>query len=128
MVWTSADLFFAGPCRPFFQQTSSCESLYDKTFKQTSFKKRTSWETMTILDKIKSLFHVSNRSKNAESRKLADKRNPGDTSDRDDDDWDPYNALSEVAAPEPVQRRTPEELARRPSLEQGLLHTSHSSS
>ena len=83
---------------------------------------------MTILDKIKSLFHVSKRSKNAESRKLADKRKPGEISDRDDDDWDPYNALSEVAAPEPVQRRTPEELARRPSLEQGLLHTSHSSS
>lgn len=39
---------------------------------------------MTILDKIKSLFHVSNHSKNAESRKLADKRNPRDTSDRDD--------------------------------------------
>jgi hypothetical protein len=81
---------------------------------------------MTIVDKIKSLFHVSSRSKNAESRKPADKGSPGDRSDRDGEDWDPYNALSEVAAPEPVQRRTPAELARRPSLEQGLSHTSHS--
>lgn len=80
---------------------------------------------MTFLDKIKSLFRVCNRSKNAESPRVeTDKGNRGDKSDRDSQDGDPYNALSEVAAPEPVERPTPEELARRPSLEKQLSNTS----
>lgn len=37
-----------------------------------------------------------------------------------DSDADPYGALSEIAAPEPVERRLENELARLPSLEEGL--------
>jgi hypothetical protein len=45
----------------------------------------------------------------------------------DDSGGDPYAALSELAAPEPVERLSEGELARRPSLEQRLSHTAHSS-
>lgn len=39
--------------------------------------------------------------------------------EQDDSDDDPYAALSEIAAPEPVERLSEAELARHPSLEQG---------
>ena len=45
----------------------------------------------------------------------------------DDSDGDPYAALSEVAAPEPVKPQSEGELAHHPSLEQHLSHTAHSS-
>ncbi|KAL4916469.1 hypothetical protein BDW62DRAFT_202625 [Aspergillus aurantiobrunneus] len=65
---------------------------------------------MTFWDTVKSLFGVSERQRNH--------RNP---SNRDgDEDNDPCGSLSEVAAPEPVQRRSPEEQVRRPSLEKRL--------
>ncbi|KAJ5798952.1 uncharacterized protein N7503_006457 [Penicillium pulvis] len=41
---------------------------------------------------------------------------------QEDSDVDPYAALSEIAAPEPVERLTAAELARRPSLEQGYAN------
>lgn len=44
-----------------------------------------------------------------------------------DSDGDPYAALSEVAAPEPVEPQSEEELAHKPSLEQRLSHTADSS-
>lgn len=41
----------------------------------------------------------------------------------EDSDSDPYAALSEVAAPEPVERLSEMELARHPSLEQGYANS-----
>lgn len=74
----------------------------------------------TFLDRIKSLFRVSDRRKNAGSQRFESRP------DRDNDEDDPCDALSEVAAPEPVRRLTPEELSRHPSLEQQLSKISHS--
>ncbi|KAJ6003209.1 hypothetical protein N7451_005756 [Penicillium sp. IBT 35674x] len=45
----------------------------------------------------------------------------------DDPDGGSYAASSEIAAPEPVDRRSEEELAHRPSLEKRLSQTAHSS-
>ncbi|KAL4781668.1 hypothetical protein BJX76DRAFT_334865 [Aspergillus varians] len=86
---------------------------------------------MTAWAKIKSLFRVSDRPKHAESPRLGIKRtaqnkNHGNTPGQDSDEEDPCGALSEVAAPEPVQRLTPEDLARHPSLEQRLSDISRS--
>lgn len=41
----------------------------------------------------------------------------------DDSDDDPYAALSEVAAPEPVKWLSEAELIRHPSLEQGIVNS-----
>lgn len=42
--------------------------------------------------------------------------------EQEDSDDDPYAALSEIAAPEPVERLSEAQLARRPSLEQGYAN------
>jgi hypothetical protein len=43
--------------------------------------------------------------------------------EHEDPDDDPYAALSEIAAPEPVERFSEAELARHPSLEQGYANS-----
>jgi hypothetical protein len=79
---------------------------------------------MKIWDKVKSIFSVSIRPKDAspsfETQRSDDRENCGDKSGRESNEEDPYRTLSEVAAPEPVRRCSPEELARRPSLERRL--------
>lgn len=78
---------------------------------------------MKIWDKVKSIFSVSIRPENAPpsfETQRSDRENYGDKSGRESNEEDPYRTLSEVAAPEPVQRCSPEELARRPSLERRL--------
>lgn len=82
---------------------------------------------MALWDKVKSLLRgPSNRSqKNSSSGRepqhQTDKENHTSHQPRNhdsDDGEDAYRNLSEVAAPEPVQRLSPQEQARRPSLEQ----------
>lgn len=46
-------------------------------------------------------------------------REPFEPQGHEDSDSDPYGALSEIAAPEPIERLSEAELARHPSLEQG---------
>lgn len=87
---------------------------------------------MAFWDKVKSMFGASDRRpKNSLStfqpQRRPPKRNHGNPSTCDsDDDKDLCGALSEVAAPEPVQRLSPEEQTRRPSLEQRLSDMSNS--
>jgi hypothetical protein len=48
------------------------------------------------------------------------KKQPNLQQEQEDSDSDPYDALSEVAAPEPIERLSERELGRHPSLEQTL--------
>lgn len=90
-------------------------------------------ETKTKWDKIKSHLSSSDRrqksesdSPRLESQQPAHIGNNENEPDRDNDDNFSSGALSEVAAPEPVQRFSPEEYARRPSLEKRLSDRSKS--
>lgn len=93
---------------------------------------------MTCFEKLRSLF--TNRKRLAKraalSRPNAAPRHttPNDGScvvhhpspeSSGDSEADPYGALSEIACPEPVERLPEEELARHPSLEQGLSSKGH---
>ncbi|KAL3459036.1 hypothetical protein BJX64DRAFT_265468 [Aspergillus heterothallicus] len=77
---------------------------------------------MTVWNKIKSLFGASKRMRNngRSEFKSEDKTHHKISNHDNEEGRDPWHALSEVAAPEPVQRLSPEEEARRPSLEQRL--------
>lgn len=86
---------------------------------------------MKIFEKLRSLFtHRKQTAKpaatppqHANTREGADDSSAGSQSPErpgDSSDGEPYGALSEVAAPEPVERLSEAELARHPSLEQRL--------
>ncbi|KAJ5560447.1 hypothetical protein N7513_002846 [Penicillium frequentans] len=82
------------------------------------------------------LAHPKQKAKNADSHQTTENDDKADPlhgrksyphEGLDDSDGGSYAALSEIAAPEPVERLSEEELARRPSLEQRLSRTAHSS-
>ncbi|KAL4807480.1 hypothetical protein BDV18DRAFT_158698 [Aspergillus unguis] len=85
---------------------------------------------MAVWNKVKSLFHgPSNPKKNSSSAEHQTKETHADQQPHNhdsEDSEDPCRNLSEVAAPEPVQRLSPEEQARRPSLEKRLSELSRS--
>ncbi|KAL2849913.1 hypothetical protein BJY01DRAFT_245711 [Aspergillus pseudoustus] len=83
---------------------------------------------MTFWNKVKTFFGASKRIRNnGLSEFKSEKETHHNLSNHDSEDGqDPWDALSEVAAPEPVQRLSPEEQARRPSLEQRLSDMSNS--
>lgn len=100
-------------------------------------------ETKTIWDKFKSFLSSSERRRKSESprpesepqqpaRIENDENKPehdsGNNNGNDNDNDNDFSseALSEVAAPEPAQRFSPEEYARRPSLEKRLSERSKS--
>ncbi|KAJ5577426.1 uncharacterized protein N7459_006390 [Penicillium hispanicum] len=64
------------------------------------------------------------RNKHAEKADLKDTSRPHSQPKPDglDSDRDPYGVMSEVAVPEPVERRPEGETDRQPSLEQSLSH------
>ncbi|OQD82554.1 hypothetical protein PENANT_c021G05230 [Penicillium antarcticum] len=83
-----------------------------------------------------SLKHPKQNSKNADSHQNAENHEETDQlhvkqscpqQGLDESSGDPYAALSEIAAPKPVERLPEGELARHPSLEQRLSHPTHSS-
>lgn len=80
--------------------------------------------------------HPKQKAKNADSHQTTENDDKADNlhmrksyphEGLDDPDGGSYAALSEIAAPEPVERNSEEELARRPSLEQPLSPKAHSS-
>lgn len=91
---------------------------------------------MTVWNKVKSIFRVppNHRQKNSppgfepQPQTYKEENNmKQQTHNTDSDDGeDLCRNLSEVAAPEPVQRLSPQEQARRPSLEQRLSDMSRS--
>ncbi|KAJ6110156.1 hypothetical protein N7486_002391 [Penicillium sp. IBT 16267x] len=89
-----------------------------------------------LWDFLKGLANPKQNSKNADSHQKTENHENADSihvkrsppqQGLDDSGGDPYAALSEIAAPEPVERLPEGELAHYPSLEERLSHTAHSS-
>lgn len=87
---------------------------------------------MAYLERLRTIFAaLAHRKPNPEQKpqNADDNRREGDPlhkkqpnlqQELEDSDSDPYDALSEVAAPEPVERLSERELDRHPSLEQSF--------
>lgn len=92
---------------------------------------------MTCFEKLRSLFtnrkRLANHAVLSRQNAVPRRTTPSDGScvvhpspeSSGDSEADPYSALSEIACPEPVERLPEEELARHPSLEQGLSSRGH---
>ncbi|KAJ5392064.1 hypothetical protein N7509_007554 [Penicillium cosmopolitanum] len=87
---------------------------------------------MTYFRKLRSFFATAARQcppteppHNAENTREATqpKNDPTLQQEQEYSNDDPYAALSEIAAPEPVERISEAELARHPSLEQGYANS-----